>query len=457
MEKSISLLALNQRINEVINGSFTDLYWVIAEISEIKVNSAGHCYLELVEKDPDGLHISARVRATIWSYTFRILKPYFESVTKKTVEAGMKVLVKCSVEFHEVYGLSLNIQDIDPTYTIGELARKREEILQRLEEEGVISMNRELNIPLVPQRIAIISSPTAAGFEDFIQQLKSSNATIKFYSKLFPTIMQGAEAEKSIINALDCIYGYEQFFDVVVIIRGGGSQADLSCFDSYQLAYYITQFPLPIITGIGHEKDESVTDIVAHTRLKTPTAVADFIIQQGVALLNYLIEVQNRTINITGSEVQEQNSYLDNISNILALKTTNRLDKQHQIVSKATEKAFFLARNYTRSKQAQLSAITSELKHAVKQTTSSRAINLENLIRALPPLFKNGVKLQRNRLNSAEKTSQFLDPGNVLKRGYSITSANGRIIKRSKDLKPGDLIKTTYFSGESISKIENTE
>ena len=413
MEKSISLFDLNLRIKEAIKSSLPDLYWVVAEISEIKVNSTGHCYLELVDKDPDSLHIKARARATIWASTFRILKPYFESATRQPLDAGIKIMVKCKVEFHELYGLSLNIQDIDPTYTVGELARKREEILKRLEQEGVLSMNQDLPLPIVLQRIAVISSATAAGFEDFIRQLELNEYHFKYYYKLFPALMQGPESEQSIMSALDHVHIYNHFFDAVAIIRGGGSQSDLSCFDSYQLAYYITQFPLPVITGIGHEKDESVTDMVAHTRLKTPTAVADFIIQQSALFLNRLIEIQNKTIKLTGVEIEKRSMHLNNVSNSIALKSKHLLATRQHLLNKASEKIILIGKNY--------------------------------------------LRFQKNRLTAVERTAEFLDPGNTLKRGYSITSLNGQIIKKSGDLKPEDVIETTYFSGKSISRVEKTE
>lgn len=457
MEKSISLFDLNLRIKEVIKGSLPDLYWVVAEISEMKVNSAGHCYLELVDKDPDSLHIKARARAIIWAYTYRMLKPYFESATRQKLDAGIKIMAKCSVEFHEVYGLSLNIQDIDPAYTVGELARKREEIIHRLEQEGVLSMNQELPLPLVLQKIAVISSATAAGFEDFVRQLELNDYRFKYYYKLFPATMQGSEAEHSIINALDRVHVYEHFFDVVAIIRGGGSQTDLSCFDNYQLAYYITQFPLPVITGIGHEKDESVTDIVAHTRLKTPTAVADFIIQQSVVFFTRLLEIQNKTIKLTGIEVQKRGMHLDNIANSIALKSKHLLANRQHVLNKASEKCMLIGKNYLKRKQEELKNTNSRIIRAVKQMISYRFVDLKNLIRSIQPQVKNGIRFQKNRLNTIEKTTQFLDPGNVLKRGYSITSSNGQVIKKSSDLSPGDVIKTTYFSGKSISKVEKTE
>lgn len=457
MEKSISLFDLNLRIKEVIKGSFQELYWIVAEISELKVNSAGHCYLELVDKDPDSFHIKARARATIWSYAYRMIKPYFESATRQNLDAGLKIMVKCSVEFHEVYGLSLNIQDIDPAYTVGELARKREEIIRRLEQEGVLTMNQELQLPLVLQKIAVISSATAAGFEDFIRQLERNDYRFKYYYKLFPATMQGQEAEQSIINALDRVHRYEDFFDVVAIIRGGGSQSDLSCFDSYHLAYYITQFPLPVITGIGHEKDESVTDIVAHTRLKTPTAVADFIIQQSTLFFARLLEMQNRTIKLTGTEVQKRNLYLNNRSNSIVLKSRHLLSDKAHLLNKAGEKARLIGKNYLKRKEEELKNTNIRVIHGAKQMVSYRVADLKNLVKSIQPQLMNGIRFQKNKLNTMEKTIQFLDPENVLKRGYSITTSKGQVVKKSSDLSPGDVIKTTYFSGKSISTVEKTE
>ncbi len=457
MEKSISLFDLNLRIKEVIKESLPDLYWVVAEISEMKVNSAGHCYLELVEKDPDSMHIKARARATIWVSIFHMVKSHFESVTRQPLGAGIKIMVRCSVEFHELYGLSLNIQDIDPAYTMGELARKREEVLQRLEEEGVLTMNQEIPLPLVLQKIAVISSATAAGYEDFIRQLESNEYRFKYYDKLFPAIMQGSEATQSIMNALDRVHVHDYFFDAVVIIRGGGSQADLSCFDSYELAYYITQFPLPVITGIGHEKDESVTDIVAHTHLKTPTAVAGFIIQQSALFLTRLVEMQNKTIKLAGVEVKKQSMLLDSISNSIALRSKHLLATRQYSLSKASEKTILIGKNYLKGKQEALKNTNSRMTRGVKQMISYRTIDLKNLIRTIQPHVSNGIRFQNNRLNTIEKTVQFLDPANVLKRGYSITSSNGQIIKKSSDLNPGDIIKTTYFSGKSTSRVEKTE
>jgi exodeoxyribonuclease VII large subunit len=258
--------------------AFRESYWVLAEISEMKVNYSGHCYLELIEKEDDGDSVRAKARATIWAATFRMLKPYFETATNIKFAAGIKLLVKVSVDFHEVYGFSLNINDIEPSYTIGDAARRRQEIINRLKAEGVYEMNKALEMPVLPKRIAIISSNTAAGYGDFMNQMQQNPYGYTFSIKLFPAVMQGDAAEQSVVTALEHVFEYEQYFDVVVIIKGVGSQSDLACFNSYWMEYNICQFPIPVLTGIGHEQDETIADLVAHTRLKTPTAVAEYII-----------------------------------------------------------------------------------------------------------------------------------------------------------------------------------
>jgi exodeoxyribonuclease VII large subunit len=280
MAENLSLSELQQIIKDSLYMALPDHYWVVAEISEIKENNAGHCYLELIEKQPDEKNVRARVKAIIWSNRYRFLSSFFQNITDESLSEGMKILVKTKVEYHELYGLSLIISDIDPSYTIGEMALKRQMVIKRLEDEGVFSMNKEIEFPAVPQRIAVISSKSAAGYSDFINHLKENNYGYVFYTALFETVMQGTETEQSVISALDRIAGFPDLFDVVVIIRGGGSQIDLSWFDSYNIAYHVTQFPLPVITGIGHEKDLSVTDMVAFQSLKTPTAVADYLIER---------------------------------------------------------------------------------------------------------------------------------------------------------------------------------
>ena len=277
-QHSLSLLELNEQVKQTLKTAFPFPVWIRAEISELHENENGHCYLELVEKSTNSDLIIAKQKAMIWSFTYRMLKPYFESSTGTSLAVGMKVLVSCQIEFHELYGMSLNVRDIDPIFTVGEMAVRRAEIIRRLTDEGVIDMNKQLEMPFVPQRIAVISSASAAGFGDFQDQLQTNSFTYKFYVKLFPAVMQGAQTEQSVITALGKIAEYLELFDVVVMIRGGGSTSDLVAFDNYNLALHCAQFPLPIISGIGHQRDESIIDLVSHTRVKTPTAAAEFLI-----------------------------------------------------------------------------------------------------------------------------------------------------------------------------------
>ena len=276
--QALSLYELNGLIKRSIRSCMPDTYWVQAELSDVRSNYSGHCYLEFVQKDVAGNNLIAKARGTIWSNIYKMLKPYFEQETGQPFVSGIKVLVQVSVEFHELYGYSLTVLDIDPTYTVGDMARKRREILRQLEEEGVIDLNKELEMPMLPQRIAVISSATAAGYGDFCNQLQNNPRGYGFHTELFPAIMQGERVEESVLSALDAINNRIDEFDAVVIIRGGGATSDLTGFDTYLLAASCAQFPLPIITGIGHERDDTVLDRVAHTRVKTPTAAAEYLI-----------------------------------------------------------------------------------------------------------------------------------------------------------------------------------
>ena len=314
MTEKVSLTELQLIIRDSLYLALPDFYWVMAEISELKENNAGHCYLELIEKHPDEKNVRARVKAIIWSNRFRFLKAFFENITGETLREGLKILVKIKVEYHEVYGLSLIISDIDPAFTIGEMAMKRQLIIKRLEQEGVFTMNKELRFPAVPQRIAVISSKNAAGYSDFINHLKGNSFGYVFYTALIETSLQGTETEQSVISALDKIALSTHLFDLVVIIRGGGSQSDLSWFDNYNIAYHITQFPLPVITGIGHDKDISVTDMVANMSLKTPTAVADFLIDSVAGAENHIIEMIPGIINASRIIIEKNKTRIESSS-----------------------------------------------------------------------------------------------------------------------------------------------
>ena len=277
-ENPLSLSRLTSMVRAAFEEQLPLKYWVTGELSEVRATSVGHCYIELVERDEATGEISAKARGTIWSRVYSLLRPYFLEQTGREFSVGLKVLLQVSVNFHEVYGFSLDVCDIEPAYTIGDMARQRMLIVQRLTDEGVINLNKELPFPLLPKRVAVISSASAAGYGDFCDQLNGNLYGFNFRVQLFPAPMQGSKVEEGIISALNAIACDLDSWDVVVIIRGGGATSDLSCFDTYVLANNCAQFPLPVVTGIGHQRDDTLLDIVAHTRVKTPTAAAELLI-----------------------------------------------------------------------------------------------------------------------------------------------------------------------------------
>ncbi|WP_423126591.1 exodeoxyribonuclease VII large subunit [Gaoshiqia sp. Z1-71] len=472
----LSLSELNTLIRETLDDAFPDLIWIKAEISEITINRAGHCYLELVDLDPLSKEVLARGRATIWSYTFRMLKPYFETTTGQAFTEGIKTLIQAKVEYHPVYGLSLNIRDIDPSYTMGDMARKRREIILQLREDGVFDMNRELELPLVPQRVAVISSPTAAGLQDFMEQLANNPRRIRFYTRLFPAVMQGAGTADSIIQALDQVFQYGDFFDVVAIIRGGGAQLDLASFDHYELASHVAQFPLPVITGIGHDKDETVIDLVAHTKMKTPTAVAEFLVSGAEAFEQMLTEMETRFVNLVEDRLEEETSWLEQA--VLQLKTgVRQLVKEEEYQFNLTGLRLknavpsFLKQQkdrferYKRSLESDglghlkekmhlLRKKTDDLQHYSKRLLRTETAALTQVRHGMNIRLRDSFKLLRRQLSGFDEKVRLVDPYNVLKRGYSLTYKNGRLVKSVYELEAGDELLTRLADGEVKSEIK---
>lgn len=332
MINSVTLYQLSKKIAEVVNSTFADFIWVVAEISEIRTASNGHCYLELVEKNPNSGSIIARAKATIWANRWWLIKDAFLQSTGQQLSAGMKILVAVQVTMHEAYGFSLNILDIDPSFTLGDIAKRRQEIIKQLTEDGIIEMNKQLQMSATPQRIAVISAQNAAGYGDLCHQLANNEWGICFYTHLFGAAMQGEKTEESIISALDKIYQHINLFDVVVIIRGGGGTADLTSFDSYDLAANVANFPLPVIVGIGHERDNTVLDIVAHTSVKTPTAAAAFLIDVVSEQLSYIIEMNDKVKNIAQMRVQQELMKVSLISERLKLFPKQIISSQLQFL-----------------------------------------------------------------------------------------------------------------------------
>lgn len=409
-QAAISLYELNNLVRGVIANTFSQSFWIRAEMSDVRVAQNGHCYLEFIEKDSKNRNIIAKARGSIWANVFRLLKAYFESETGQAFSSGLKVLVQVSVEFHELYGYSLNVHNIDPTYTLGDQARNRALILKQLEEEGVLTLNKELELPTITNRIAVISSPTAAGYEDFCNQLENNPDGFVFYTHLFPAIMQGERTEESIISALDRVYEHADKFDTVIIIRGGGATSELSSFDSYLLAANCAQFPLPVITGIGHERDDTVLDIVAHTRAKTPTAVAEFLIKRIQSAAINMYELQEAIITSTNRKITEESVSLNTLATHFS----------------------YLTKDYTKDQLNKISVFTERLKSLTKKV----------------------IVDEKHRLTNQEQFLKLISPENILKKGYTLTIRDNKIVKNSAELKKGDTITNRFFDGDVISIVK---
>lgn len=382
---SFTLSELCAMLDESIRQGLPYTYWVRAEIAQL--TEKGHCYLELVEKAEGGM-FAAKIRATCWSNTWQLIKAYFLQEAGKIPETGMQVLVEVSVSYHPVYGLSLNIQNIDPHFTLGNLARQRQLTLQRLEQEGVLEMNKSLPLPAFIRRIAVVSAEAAAGYGDFCHQLAYNEYRLLFSTRLFPAVMQGEQAPRSIIAALNAIAAQEEDFDVVVIIRGGGSSTDLTCFDDYALAAHCAQFPLPILSGIGHTRDVSIVDIVVHMALKTPTAVAETLISHNADELLKIQDLQRR----------------------LALVATRMVASRRQEIDK----------------------LRMMLGYAIASTCQT----------------------QRNRLQLLEQTISLHSPEQIFRKGYSLTTCNGKVVRQAVELRPGMTITSVFADSEVQSVVK---
>lgn len=426
MEKALTLYELNSLVRETIEEELHQEYWVEAELSEV-LEVRGHCYMQLVQYDRseeggkrkryENTPI-AQASAKCWQSSWQLLRPYFEKETGQRLHAGMKVLLQVYAQFHETYGFSWIVTDIDPTYTMGDMARKRQEIIRVLKEEGVFDLQKELPLPLFCQRIAVISSANAAGYGDFVNQLENNEYGFQFHTRLFPAVMQGEDVEKSVIAALEQIFrgsgdmearGNENTFDCVVIIRGGGATADLSGFDTLALAENVANFPLPIITGIGHERDESILDMVSHTRVKTPTAAAAFLIDHLKEVLEVLIDAQERITRY-------------------AQQKLSTLDAQLSVVAEAIPRLFSV----------------------VKTRQDAR---LDSMQEKMTMLIERRLETEQHRIQLVSEKVKSLDPTLLLRRGYSITLRNGKVVKDVSVLNTGDELETRLAHGSVRSKV----
>lgn len=431
MTKTLSLFELNSLVADVINTTMSRSYWVEAELSEVRENR-GHCYMELIEKNENSNVPIARASAKCWSNIWSAIKPYFIRITGQQIRAGMKVMLQVHAQFHPQYGFSWIVDDINPEYTMGDMMRKRQEIIRQLKEEGVYDLQKELSLPLFAQRIAVISSATAAGYGDFCNQLESNELGLYFHVELFPAIMQGDNVESSIIASLNHINNREEEFDCVVIIRGGGATADLSGFDTLGLAENVANFPLPIITGIGHERDESILDMVSYRRVKTPTAAAAYLINH---LTSTLIRVENA-----------QSTIIDYVKKALEIENMRIKHIGAQIPV-----LFSIVRT---KQEARLESLFQRLFTAFKELMKQSDFLLLSLQQRVQPAVRGRLSSEHHRLDVLEHRARLLDPTLLLKRGYSITLHNGKAIHNANDLKIGDTITTLLEIGQIESKVE---
>lgn len=410
---SLSLKEFLTSVKNLLADAYDQVYWIRAEISELRENANGNCYLNLVDKGVAGRLIEAKVSAVIWQNIYNMMKTYFYSQTGQMLSPGMKVLVAVTLSFHEQYGLQLNIRDIDPSFTLGDMARKRQETIAQLKADGVWDMNRQLEFPIPARRIAVISSGTAAGYGDFRDQLLADGNRFGFAPTLFQAVMQGERTIPSIISVLDEIYGRIGEFDVVVIIRGGGATTDMAAFDDYDLACNVANFPLPIITGIGHDRDESVVDMVAAVRCKTPTAVAAFLVESMMELEAQLREMNTSLVSALKRTLQEETRSLDLITHTLS----------------------------------------SGFRMAIHQASQTTNMLGEHITSA----FKDYFREESHRLELMEKSLSLVSPDAILKKGYSLTMCDGKVVTHVSDLHKGERMVTYLSDGRVESVIEKTE
>ena len=430
--QGITLHQYLSHIRRVINGEPNlQQQWVIAEISDFRFNR--HCYMQLIEKDAKGNTIAA-IKATLWQSSYYFIQDKFSRATGQQLGNGMKVMLRISANMSEQYGLSANISDISPEFTLGDMQRIRREILQRLQQEGIIDMNKELPVPQKPQRIAVISAAGAAGYGDFCNQLAGNKHGIVFYTALFAASMQGKDTAPTVIRALERINEQSDMFDVIVIIRGGGSTNDLNSFDNYELAANVANSNLPVITGIGHERDVTVLDYVAAIPVKTPTAAAEWIIGQCTNCLIKINDLTTEIANIVASQIREERQHLEYFSTMIPDAANAIIDRQN-----------LMLRRYM-----------AEIPALVGGRIDTQRAHLGHYAQRIADTAANAIQREKMRLQNLSDKAELLSPQNILNRGYSITTIGGHAIADASEAMPGDIIVTRLKSGSITSTITQT-
>ena len=431
MNTPLSLFELNNLVREVITTDLSMEYWVEAELSEVR-EVRGHCYMELVQKDMFSNTPVAKASAKCWKSKWMYVRPKFEQITRQYLHTGMKVMLKVYADFHEAYGFSWIVTDINPEYTLGDMAKKRMQIIEQLKQEGVFDLQKELEIPMFAQRVAVISSLNAAGFGDFTRQLTDNSYGFKFQVELFPAIMQGEGIEGSVIAALDAINERLDEFDVVVIIRGGGATSDMSGFDTLALAENVANFPLPIITGIGHDRDESVLDMISHTKVKTPTAAAALLVEHLEVVWQMLMEAENELVTVAQHRIENEKQRLSHIAEKIPVLFS--LVKTHY--------------------ENVLDKLLMTISSMINEKVSSEKHNVLLMEEKIKPLVDVRLQREKHHLMMLEQRVKALDPEILLKRGYSITLCKGKVVVDASMLKSGDEVETKVRKGTFKSIIK---
>ena len=434
LPEGLSLSEFNARIEGQINGvAALQNQWVIAECSDMRLNRSGHCYTELIEKDDQGTMI-AKVSAAIWAGTYRKLYEKFLNSTGQVLATGMKVLVNVTASFHKLYGIKVVINDIDPSYTMGDMARQRLEIINRLKADGVIDLNKQLPWPDVPQRIAIVSAAGAAGYGDFMNQLQGNPYGLQFYTCLFQAVMQGTQTVLTVKDALDRINQYADLFDCVVIIRGGGATSELNSFDNYELASYVANFPLPVIVGIGHERDETVLDYVASVRVKTPTAAAEWLIQRGTNALAHLDELQDAVVTAVRDTVSQAREHLAYFTSMIPAAARHIIDTNRIRLDNYAKNIPFAATGLIATQRTRLERAGERMSEAVART----------------------LQREQQRLQALADKATLLSPVNTLRRGYTLVRAGDKCVTAASQLQPGDKITIQFAEGSADATVDKT-
>lgn len=433
MPEPITLYELNSLVSSVVELDLPDSYWVVAELSDVR-EVRGHCYMELVEKDDRSNTPMAKASAKCWASRWAMLRPMFERVTGQRIRSGMKVMLCVKAQFHPAYGFSWIVSDMNPEYTMGDMARRRQEIVRRLKAEGVFDLQRELALSPFAMRIAVVSSKGAAGYGDFCNQLRDNAGGYAFRVELFDAIMQGEAVEQSVINALDCIFGRIADFDAVVIIRGGGATSDLSGFDTLALAENVANFPLPVITGIGHDRDESILDMVAHTRVKTPTAAAQLLIDN----------------------IAHTDSLIDAARQRIVRSTLDRMERERMRVEALARRIPLMFSLVSTRESGRMDVLGHRISNALRIRLSDELERVDDMSARVAMSAQRQMTNARHRLQLLEQRVNLADPGRLLKRGYSITTYNGHAVMDAGTLPDGAVVETRVDKGRFCSVVKKS-